>query len=99
MAARVVFAPEAEFDIAEACAWYESRRIGLGEEFLTSVDACLETISRRPEMCPVVHETFRRSLIRRFPFAIFYEYSGTTVTVYSVFHSSRNPEKWRERLR
>jgi hypothetical protein len=45
-----------------------------------------------------VHETYRRALIRRFPFAIFYEYAGTKVTVYAVFHTSRDPEKWRNRL-
>jgi plasmid stabilization system protein ParE len=45
-----------------------------------------------------VHETYRRALIRRFPFAIFYEYAEGAVTVYSVFHTSRDPEKWRQRL-
>lgn len=98
MAARLVVAPEAELDIAEGYVWYESRRIGLGEEFLSSVDACMEGIRRQPEMYPLVHETYRRSLIRRFPYAVFYEYSGMTVTVYSVFHTSRDPEKWRQRL-
>jgi len=33
MAAKLVVAPEAEQDVAEAHAWYEGRRIGLGEEF------------------------------------------------------------------
>jgi hypothetical protein len=42
-----VIAPEAELDIAEAYVWYEGRRAGLGEEFLSSVDACLESIRRR----------------------------------------------------
>jgi plasmid stabilization system protein ParE len=49
-------------------------------------------------MYALAHETYRRGLIRRFPFAIFYEYAEATVTVYSVFHTSRDPEKWRERL-
>jgi hypothetical protein len=56
MAVELVIAPEAGLDIAEAYIWYEGRRFGLGEEFLTSVDACLESIRRRPEMYPVVHE-------------------------------------------
>ncbi len=98
MRARLVLAPEVELDIAEAYVWYESRRIGLGEEFLSSVDACIEGIRRRPELYPLVHECYRRSLIRRFPYAVFYEYSETTLTVYSVFHTSRDPEKWRQRL-
>src|ERR1035438_1352298 len=83
---------------AEAYVWYEGRRAGLGEDFLSSVDACLESIRRRPEMCPVVHEGYRRSLIRRFPYAVFYEQSEATVAIYAVFHTSRDPDKWRHRL-
>jgi plasmid stabilization system protein ParE len=98
MSVKLVVAPEAELDITEAYIWYERRRIGLGEEFLSSVDACMEGIRRQPEMCPLVYETYRRSLIRRFPYAIFYEYAESTVTFYSVFHTSRDREKWRQRL-
>jgi hypothetical protein len=50
MPVELVIAPEAELDIAEACVWYEARRAGLGEEFLSSVDACLESIRRGPGM-------------------------------------------------
>jgi len=79
MPVELVIAPEAGLDIAEAYVWYESHRAGLGEEFLSSVDACLESIRRRPEMHAVVHEGYRRSLIRRFPYAVFYEPSEATV--------------------
>jgi hypothetical protein len=48
-------------------------------------------------MYPVVHEDYRRSLIRRFPYAVFCEQSETTVTIYAVFHTSRDPDKWRDR--
>lgn len=98
MAAELVLAPEAEQDIADAYAWYESRRPGLGEEFLSCVDACMEAICRTPEMYSVVHENYRRGLVRRFPYAVFYENLQGTVTVYGVFHTSRDPQKWRERL-
>jgi plasmid stabilization system protein ParE len=98
MAAELILVPEAELDVAEAYAWYEKRRAGLGEEFLSSVDARLEGIRRQPRMYPLVHETYRRALIRRFPFAIFYEYTEAEVTVYAVFHTSRGAKKWRQRL-
>jgi hypothetical protein len=39
MAAELRIAPEAEQDIEEAYGWYERQRGGLGEEFLTCVDA------------------------------------------------------------
>jgi plasmid stabilization system protein ParE len=94
----LILVPQAELDVADAYGWYEGRRVGLGEEFLSCVDASIQAICRAPEMYPVVHETYRRALVRRFPYAVFYEHKGETVTIYSVFHTSRDPEKWRQRL-
>jgi plasmid stabilization system protein ParE len=99
MVGKLIFSPEAEQDIAEACAWYERRRTGLGEEFLSCVEACVEAIRRTPEIHPMIHESYRRALVRRFPFGIFYEFEEDTVTVYGVMHTSRDPGKWRRRLR
>ncbi|PIP05355.1 MAG: recombinase, partial [Syntrophobacterales bacterium CG23_combo_of_CG06-09_8_20_14_all_48_27] len=71
---------------------------GLGEEFLDCVDACIQAICRMPELHPKVHEEYRRALVRRFPYAIFYEYAGGKVIVYCIFHTSRDPKKWHNRL-
>ncbi len=98
MDANLVFATEAEQDIAEAYNWYEGRRSGLGEEFLTCIDASVYKICRDPKLYPIIHEEYRRALVRRFPYAIFYEYSEGIIWVYSIFHTSRNPKKWRDRL-
>ena len=98
MAAELIIAPEAEQDLTQAYGWYEGRRAGLGEEFLTCVDACIQAICRTPEMHATVHENYRRGLVRRFPYAVFYESAAGTVTVYCVFHTSQDPDKWRRRL-
>jgi plasmid stabilization system protein ParE len=98
MAADLIFAPEALQDIDAAYEWYESQRVGLGEEFLGCVDACVQAIRRQPEMHEKVHEDYRRALVRRFPYVVFYEHLRGVVTVYCVFHTSRNPEKWHRRL-
>jgi plasmid stabilization system protein ParE len=98
MAAKLIIAPEAALDIEEAYSWYERQRTGLGEEFLNCVDACMSAICRTPEIHEKVHEDYRRGLVRRFPYSIFYEYAGDTVTVYCIFHTARDPAKWRQRL-
>jgi plasmid stabilization system protein ParE len=98
MAAELIIAPEAQQDIDEAYAWYEGRRPGLGEEFLGCVDARIQAIRRNPQMHAVVYDNYRRGLVRRFPYAVFYEAVGEIVTVYCVFHTSQNPDKWRKRL-
>ena len=51
-----------------------------------------------PEMHAKVHVEYRRALVRRFPYAVFYEYAEGTVTLYGVLHTSRDPNKWRQRL-
>jgi toxin ParE1/3/4 len=65
--------PEAEADLAEVHAWYQQRRHGLGDEFLRSVDAALAAIQRPPEAYRVVHRDIRRTLLRRFSHAMFYQ--------------------------
>jgi plasmid stabilization system protein ParE len=53
----------------------------------------MQAIVRTPEMHAVVHEHYRRGLVRRFPYAVFYEYVGDRVTVFAVFHTARDPQK------
>ncbi len=98
MAAELVIAPEAEEDIAEAYAWYEGKKEGLGERFLESVDRTIQAICRSPLMHQTVRKNYRRSLVSRFPYAVFYEFENDVVTVYCVFHTSQDPMKWRKRL-
>ena len=92
------FTSEADADVASAYRWYEDREPGLGENFLRSLEACILTIRRHPQLYPLAVEEFRRALIRRFPYEVFYETTADTVFVYAVFHSSQDPKKWRERL-
>lgn len=98
MVKRVIYTPEASEDIAESYDWYESRELGLGEDFLRCVEACLSTIQRHPYAFPVAIDEFRHVPIRRFPYEIFYEPTNDSIIVYSVFHCSQNPQKWQKRL-
>lgn len=98
MAAELIMALEAEQDIDEAYSYYERQRIGLGEDFLTCVNACIQAICRTPEMHQRVYRDYRRGLVRRFPFAVFYEHADNKVIVYCVFHTSRDPKIWQQRL-
>lgn len=100
MTRSAILLPEARDDITNAFQWYEEQSRGLGLEFLRSVEAVLQSIQRLPLSHPVVHEHYRRAFLRKFPFALFYEVEegeGLCV-VYSVFHCSQEPAKWRARL-
>lgn len=49
-----------------------------------------------PRSDPILE--FRRALVRRFPFEVFYEPAQDCITIYSVFRGSQDPQKWRARL-
>jgi plasmid stabilization system protein ParE len=93
-----VLKPEAELEFHEAYDWYELQRAGLGEEFARAVHAGIELICRHPEIFPVTVDPLRRALIRRFPFELIYEITAQEIVIYAVFHCSRHPERWRQRL-
>lgn len=97
MTARVELTPEAEADLIEAYSWYRNRGLGLGEEFLRSLDACLEEIARFPDSSPVVHRSLRRALLRRFPYCVFYLVQPTRVVVIGLLHARRDPRAWQRR--
>jgi hypothetical protein len=98
MAVELILAPEAEQDIAETYIWYEGRRPGLGRNSSVRLMPVLKTSGDGLRCTRLLHETYRRALTRRFPYAVFHEVSGSTLTVYGVFHNARDPGKWRQRL-
>lgn len=98
MVEKVIFTPKASNDVSAAYDWYEEREPGLREDFLRCVEACLLMALRHPHMYPVATDDFRRALIRRFPFEMFYEPHRDGLVVYSVFHCSQDPKKWQKRL-
>ena len=60
MAAELVVAEEAEQDVAEGYSYYERQRVGLGEDFLARVDACIQGILRAPNVGACFLEDYRQ---------------------------------------
>lgn len=87
----------AEAELAEAFDWYEERVPGLGSDFLLSVDAALNVITRNPQQYPIVHKTIRRALTRRFPYEILFVIEHERIIVLAVFHAKRDPKNWQDR--
>ena len=98
MSHALIIRRHAEHDMAEAGLWYESRRIGTGLHFIRCVDAAIALVTRHPEVGLIQFAKFRRVLISRFPFGIFYTIESETVIVHGVFHSSRDPNRIRKLL-
>ena len=95
----VVLRPAAERDIADAMAWYDAKEGGLGDRFLEQVAATFERVAIRPLGFPLTHGTFRRALVHRFPYTIYFREEGERIVIFAVYHQRRDPMQLGTRLR
>ncbi len=66
---------------------------GLGFEFLESVESSINSILSFPEIYPKSYSNFRRCIIRRFPFSIFYTIEDKEIVIHSLFDNRQDPGK------
>ena len=82
--------PEAEQDLAAACSWYDRKRAGLGDEFLDDAATVMRRLGHDAERERLYYRSFRRTLLRRFPYKIFYQIIGDRVVVFRVLHAKQD---------
>jgi plasmid stabilization system protein ParE len=81
--------PEARAEFDEATAWYEGQDEGLGVAFVDHIGQALSRVAENPQRHPVLYGDARKSLVKRFPYAIIYREEEDEVIVISIFHTSR----------
>jgi len=93
----VIYRPEAVADVEEACAWYERQRVGLGAEFLASLEAAEDAVRATPLAYQLHRRDTRRYRLRRFPYQLFYRVLGEDIVIVACFHVRRSPHRLRTR--
>ena len=95
---RVLYVPEVAVDLAVARDWNERRVPGLGEDFLRMAYAAFSELGEFPAKHGAAYNLFRRILLRRFPYSVYFLITRDVITVYGVFHSSRDPQAIKQLL-
>ena len=85
------FLPEVENDILAGYAWYEEKSPGMGEEFLRMCYTSAHDVIHHSLGYPKVYGEFRRRLLRRFPYAMYYRVEDNAIVIFGFFHCARNP--------
>lgn len=94
MVFKITILPLAEKEIEESIEFYESRSRGLGKQFLTYLKSYLKVLKTNPELFEIKKQPgYREMTLVKFPFVIIYEIIGNEIVIYSVFHTSKNPER------
>ena len=100
MKAKKLISTFAKDDLSEASKWYEERQKGLGKRFLNEIKAALDVICRNPRSFQIRYDDYRIYFTRVFPYGIHYRYVAekNEVHIKAVFHNSRNPYLWKQRI-
>ena len=87
----------AKADLAEAFAWYEARRAGLGHAFADEVAVAFAAIEEQPLRYPVMLEDVRMAIVRRFPYLVYFVVLERGISILAVLHGHRDPRVWQQR--
>lgn len=94
---RVEFHPRAEEEFIEEAAYYEEQVAGLGNSFISELEAAAISLEDHPRMGAESESPFRYLPMRRFPHSLIYTVEANQIWVLAVAHQSRRPGYWRER--
>ena len=89
----LTFSVVAEREIQDAADYYESQEAGLELNRATSF------IPQFPNAWTQISKRSRRCCLRYFPYNVIYSVLADTITIVTVVHQSRDPEKWQTLLR
>jgi plasmid stabilization system protein ParE len=91
----VTFDSEAEDEFRAAASYYEAQRAGLGDDFAAEVEQAAQRIAQTPQAFPPHGSAgFRKCLLRRFSYTIFFLELPDRIWIAAVAHQRRRPGYW-----
>jgi plasmid stabilization system protein ParE len=89
---------QADSDIQSAFNRYEEIQSGRGGVFLRQLDLAFAVLKRNPGIGRPYGGSYRRFLVRGFPYGVFYQVQPTRIVVAAVIDLRQDPEMIRRNL-
>ena len=93
----VRFHPNAESEMIEVAAYYESQQPDLGRRFLASIQDAANHIGLNPRLYSIVELDVRRCITKTFPFGVLFRERDDSIIIMAVMHLHRDPGYWKGR--
>jgi len=94
---KIELSDEAEQDFDESYKYYSNKSEKVAGKFRQQVNSCFEKIAKNPEGYPKTEYGFRKYVMKKFPFVIYYGVKAFVIGVVAIFHASRDTEIWKSR--
>lgn len=96
---RLAYLSIAEIELVEAAQFYDEKQPGVGRLFLDAVREAGERICQNPKWWPVLEGPVRACRFVPFPYRLLYRELPDRIQIVAVYHLSRRPGGWRDRLK
>ena len=97
MSLEILVSREASADIDVALSGFRDISPNLSERFKEELERVYSCIAEYPEIYPVVYKSFRRGLLRKFPYSVFYVILKSFILVVGVVHQAQDESTWKRR--
>ena len=95
---RIEYHPAIESELREIIEYYNECSQGLGAEFLDEFERQILKVTSMPTRWMIVEDGIRRSLMRRFPYVIYFRILKNDVLRVTVIkHQRRHPDYGQDR--
>jgi len=75
----IIFHPDIEHEVKSSYRWYQYQAGGLGDDFLSELEAAYKAIIELPDTWPKFQKGFRRFLLSKFPCRVDKQSASTIV--------------------
>ena len=93
----VHYRPEVADDLRDAAGWYDAKRSGLGDDFLTEFWSAIDAVTERPLSFAITSTGLRACRLSRFPYVIHFR-DNDEIVVFAVMFGGRDTSAWIDRV-
>ena len=86
-------------EIEDALTWYGTQSPELPERVLKEIADAVEKLGPFPEAFHLAIPPYRRILLSKFPYSLFFRVESGEIILVAFFHQQSDPQKWRSLLK
>jgi hypothetical protein len=95
---KVILLSGAKTDLREASRFYDLKRSGFGDIFLSRFHQALSQAREYPLAAPLIYGQYRKMKLEQFNHSIVYRVEINKIVVVAVMHNRRDPDYWKRRI-
>lgn len=92
-----IYHAEAFDEYREAVSHYKNISLNVANQFVINVEHGVALIREQPHAWSIVSKNIRRSIVKGYPYSIFFSEFNGKIYILAMAHQKRKPNYWKKR--